>query len=89
MGVVTLSGATTDAIAARINGVSLGTASTVSLAINTAGLASIGTYTAVPINKYNFAGDIAEILVYTRVLSSGEIDAVQRYLSTKYAIALP
>jgi hypothetical protein len=89
IGVVTLTGGTTDAIAARINGVVLSPASTASVAINTTGLATVGSFTALLTNRYNFAGDIAEILVYNRALSAGEIDSVQRYLSGKYGIAVP
>lgn len=88
IGVVTLAGATTATIAAHVNGVALAVGSTGSMAINTAGLASIGTFTAIPTNKHNFAGDIAEILVYNRVLSAAEIDTMERYLSAKYSIAV-
>ena len=72
----------------RSTGRALFPASTVSLAVNTAGSATVGTFTADPINQHNFAGDIAEIIVYNRLLTPAEIDAVELYLSGKYGIAV-
>lgn len=89
IGVITLPGTTTDSITAVINAVAVAPASTGSLVINTAGLATLGSFTAEPINKHNFAGDIAEILVYNRALTPTEVDTLQRYLAAKYSIALP
>lgn len=37
----------------------------------------------------NFEGDIAELMLYDRVLTSAERDAVGRYLSAKYALTPP
>lgn len=62
---------------ARINGVSLCTTHTNSFGVwnpPTLGMAS-----------YYFAGDLAEVLIYSRTLTEEEKDAVGRYLNGKYA----
>jgi hypothetical protein len=38
---------------------------------------------------YHFAGDIAEIMVYERVLTAEERQSVRRYLLAKYALEIP
>jgi hypothetical protein len=40
-------------------------------------------------NGYYFAGDIAEIMVYERVLTAEERQSVRRYLLAKYALEIP
>ena len=44
-----------------------------------------GNESRVPPLKY-FAGDIAEILIFTRAISETERDAIERYLRGKYGI---
>ncbi|HYE99144.1 MAG TPA: hypothetical protein VEJ18_09555 [Planctomycetota bacterium] len=52
---------------------------------HTPGLAAIGAGASSATEPYSyFAGDIAEILVYTRALPDAERDAVERHLRAKY-----
>ena len=48
--------------------------------------ATVGASKAVP---GFYAGDIAEVIVYTRALGDGELEQVEDYLSAKYYPALP
>jgi len=54
---------------------------------HTADTATIGAgnESRMPPPKY-FAGDIAEIIVFTRALNDAERDAIERYLRGKYGI---
>lgn len=45
----------------------------------------VGMYTA---NNLHFGGYIAEIIAYSGTLSATDYDAIERYLSVKYSIAL-
>jgi hypothetical protein len=62
--------------------------STVPFAINTVGSATVGTWTALPVGRHNFAGDLGDVLVYDRALSTTERTAVETYLQQKYSGAL-
>jgi hypothetical protein len=85
---VALSGSTTANLALWVDGQSRSVASTVGTAVNTAGTATVGTFTSTPIGPHNFAGDIAEIVVYDRSLPADERGLIEAYLAQKYAIAL-
>jgi hypothetical protein len=65
--------------AARINGAPQGAAAS-----------TFGYNTAPTLGKsgYYFDGDVAEVLIFNRVLSSVERNAVAVYLNTKYALAV-
>lgn len=71
-----------------------GTTYSVSDVVGTATIIA-GTPTATSIGKWGaesygyFDGDIAEILLYNSVLTSGEITQVETYLNTKYAAYSP
>ncbi len=56
------------------------------LVAHTTDLALIGAGGDNPKTPKGFAGDIAEILVFTRALSEAERDALERYLRGKYGI---
>jgi hypothetical protein len=86
---VSLNGPSTTDLTAWVNGVGLGVANTVVSTINTTGTGLVGTYTAVPVGPHNLAGDIAEIIVYNRALSTQERATVEQSLGNKYGIALP
>jgi hypothetical protein len=86
VGVVILNGKSTDNLAGWIDGSPLGVASTVTTSINTKGVTTIGSWTASPIGPYNFAGDIAELIVYDRALSTTERQQIERYLASKYSL---
>lgn len=84
IGVLQFTGTTTNGISLWINGTLRSPSSTIAATIQTSGSGSVGTWTAGPIGNNNFDGDIAEIIVYDRALSTTERQAVQQYLDTKY-----
>jgi hypothetical protein len=86
IGVVISDGATTNDTAAWLNGTVLAVTSTGVQTIQTAGNGTVGTSTAVPIGPHNFAGDLAEILVYDHALSPLERFGVEQYLAEKYGL---
>ena len=51
---------------------------------NTTGNFNLGRYN---IATYTFLGNIAELIIYDRTLSSAEQDLVQDYLGCKYALS--
>lgn len=53
---------------------------------NTVGFRASGFYVGQGHDGYNFLGDIAEIIVYNRVLSAAEREAITLYLAVKYAL---
>jgi hypothetical protein len=86
IGVVQLTGTSTSDLSIEINGSARTPTTTAATAVQTSGSASVGTWTAVPIGPHNFAGDIAEVVVYGRALSGSEVQTVEQYLLTKYAL---
>jgi hypothetical protein len=86
IGVVTFGGTSTSEVDAWVNGTALGIASTAVTAIQTNGAGTVGAWTLSPAGANNFAGDLAEILVYDRVLSSAERQTVEQSLRTKYGL---
>ena len=86
---IRLNGSSTANLAAWVNGKRLKVAGSKTARINTAGGVTIGGGTAGSGKGTRaFAGDIAEILVYDRGLSTRERVQLEEYLSRKYAIAL-
>ena len=83
---VQLDGSTTNDLAAWLNGSSLAMTGTSLATINTGGNTTIGGYTAVPTGFHSLAGDIAEIVVYDRAVSSTERQGVEQYLAAKYGL---
>jgi hypothetical protein len=81
---VKLSGPTTSTLSAWVDGVALSTSSVADIPIQTAGNGTVGGWTAAAAGGNNFSGDIAEIIVYGRDLSSSEQQAVEQYLTAKY-----
>jgi hypothetical protein len=70
----------------RVNGVSVATNSAGTAAIWAEdGGVNVGAWAA---GSY-WAGDIAEIIIYTRALSDSERQAVEQYLQAKYFVAQP
>ncbi len=64
--------------AARLNGATQGSRTNTTYAYNTA--PTLGK------NSYYFDGDVAEVVIYDRVLSTAERNAVSYYLNSKYAL---
>jgi hypothetical protein len=87
IGVVTLTGGTTNGLSAWINGVQQQVTATGSVAINTSGAGTLGAWALSPVGSNNFDGDLAELLVYDRALSLSERQSVQDHLAVKYAIS--
>lgn len=81
---VKLTGTTTSTLSAWLNGAALSANITPSVSVQTAGSGTVGAWTANPASSNNFNGDIAEILVYGRALSTTEQDSVEAYLQDKY-----
>jgi hypothetical protein len=66
-----------------LNGIANGSASGITTSVPTNGIAlGLLTY-SIPTNSWT--GNISEVLIYNRVLSSTEISEIQTYLTTKYA----
>lgn len=87
--VIRLGGGSTSNLAAWVNGARLKVGATKSNRVNTAGATTIGRGSVGPANAgRNFAGDIAEILVYDTALSTREREQLQAYLGTKYGIPI-
>jgi len=68
-----------------IDGTSVATLSSVTMALSTG--IQVGAY-ADPANTYCSA-NIAEVIIYNRILTAGEQTQVQRYLGNRYAITVP
>jgi hypothetical protein len=85
--VVQLNGTTTTSLSAWVNGTALGIASAVSATIDTTGSGAVGAYAANPAASTNFAGDIAEVVVYNRVLSTSERQSLEQFLAGKYGVS--
>jgi hypothetical protein len=83
LGVVQLTGNSTTTLGLWINGVARTATTTVAATVQTTGSGSVGRWTA---GGKNFNGDIAEIIVYSRALSTGEQQTVEQYLRAKYGL---
>ena len=88
IGVLRFQGTDTDDFTTWINGAPLTVASTDLGTVNTVGNTTIGSFTAAPVGYHAFDGDIAELIVYDRALSTAERQTIERYLAGKYDIAL-
>ncbi len=86
---VMLTGTDTASILGWANGALLKVRKTVKETINTAGSGAVGTWTGRAVGQgFNFGGEVAEILVYNRSLSTAERQSAEAYLASKYGIVL-
>jgi hypothetical protein len=85
--VVELSGTTTDALSAWVDGAPLNVTSVMTATVATAGSGAVGTWAAAPVSAHNYNGDLAEIVVYNRALDVDERQRLEQYLTVKYGLS--
>lgn len=86
---IVMTGGGTDTLSAWLNGLSMSASKTVAVALTTGGGGSVGTWTRQPVaTGNNFVGEIGEIIVYNRVLTTAERNKIESYLAQKYGVTL-
>lgn len=86
---ISLPSADAAAITGRLNGLAIGQTSNSAQAISSGAIYRVGdAVEGTAPTTYPLTGSVAEILVYSRVLTAAEVQKTERYLSSKWGIAL-